>query len=321
MNPLSAEKRTKIMKRGLLFLLAALLCFCLCSCAEVKVGTSGNNTFLQIEEASCSKAEAIFLLMEQKAYFETGQTPSDIWLRPIGDETMGEYTKDVVLDQLTRYTAAEVMSDRLAVYPTEEAKNLAGEQAVAAWTKISSLYNTDEYEITAADVNELYNKKAVYEAVCEKITHDETQDITEESTRVMLADYVVVPTEAGEELATQIWSSVKEGADFSHACDIAGYPLKTSQVIKRGDLNPTVDTIAFALIDGELSEVIESKDGYYVIHCLDDNLILESAANYNEVLSNAKEEAFKTAYYEFSKDAKLYIDNKFWDDIEVGSIQ
>ncbi|MBR2695992.1 MAG: hypothetical protein IKE48_00615 [Parasporobacterium sp.] len=309
------------MKRGLLLILSLLLCGCLCACSEVKLGSLGKNTFLQIEEASCSKAEAIFLLMEEKAYFEGGQTASDIWLRPVGNETMGEYIKDVVLDQATRYTAAMVMSDRLAVYPTEEAVNLAGEQAVAAWSKISSLYNTAEYELTASDVNDLYNKKAVYEAVYDSITQEATQDITEESTRVMLADYVVVPVEAGEELAQQLWSSVKEGADFSHACDIAGYPLKTGQVIKRGELNPTVDTIAFALIDGELSEVIESKDGYYVIHCLDDNLILESAANYNEVLSNAKEEAFKNAYYEFSKGAKLYIDNKFWDKIEIGSIQ
>lgn len=299
-----------------------LLCCFLCACSEVKIKTSEDKDILiQIEEGSCSRQEAVFMLMEEKARYEDGQNPDGLWERKIGSENMNDYVKDVVVDRLTRYTAAEVLSDRLAAYPSEDAKNLAGEEAVAAWTKISSLYDVAKYGITADSVNELYYKKAVYDAVYTKITTDATAEITEDSTRVMEADYVVVPVSDGEDAARAIYQSIKEGVEFSEACSQAGYALQTNQQIKRGELNSAVDNIAFALNDGEMSEVISSKEGFYIIHCIDDHLLVESAANYNEIITNAKEEAFKEAYYEFSKEAKMSFDRGYWKKIKIEEIR
>ncbi|MBR3309249.1 MAG: peptidylprolyl isomerase [Lachnospiraceae bacterium] len=301
---------------------AVLLCISLSACSEVKLKTSAvKDAFIQIEDATCSRAEAIFMLMEEKAVYEEGQNPADFWEREIGSENMNDYVKDVVVDKLTRYTAAEVLSDRLGVYPSEEAKNKAGEDAVTSWTKISGLYNVDEYEITAADVNDLYLKKATYDAVYNKITTDAVADITEDSTRVMLADYVVIPASAGEETAETIYKSIKEGAEFSDACSAAGYQMLAEQQIKRGEMNSTVDNIAFALNDGEMSEVIVSKEGYYIMRCIDDKLLLESAANYNEVMANAKEAAFRDTYYEFSKESKMSFDSGYWKKIKISEIK
>jgi len=285
---------------------AVLLCISLSACSEVKLKTSAvKDAFIQIEDATCSRAEAIFMLMEEKAVYEEGQNPADFWEREIGSENMNDYVKDVVVDKLTRYTAAEVLSDRLGVYPSEEAKNKAGEDAVTSWTKISGLYNVDEYEITAADVNDLYLKKATYDAVYNKITTDAVADITEDSTRVMLADYVVIPASAGEETAETIYKSIKEGAEFSDACSAAGYQMLAEQQIKRG----------------EMSEVIVSKEGYYIMRCIDDKLLLESAANYNEVMANAKEAAFRDTYYEFSKESKMSFDSGYWKKIKISEIK
>ena len=305
-----------------MLLLALAVCFSLCACSEVKFSSpKEKDALLEIEGASCSRAEAVFMLMEEKAAYEDGQNPADLWSRPIGSENMSEYVKDLVADRLTRYTAAAVMSDRLGAYPTEEAKNAAGEEAVAAWTKISSLYDVDEYGITASDVNDLYYQKAVYDAVYDRITNDATADITEESTRVMEVDYVFIPKSDGDSVAEQIYQNVKDGTSFQDACSEAGYELFTDQIIRRGEMIEDFDNVAFALNDGEMSEVVESKDGSYIIHCVDDNLLVESAANYNEILTKAKEEAFKDAYYEFSKDAKISFDSSFWNKIDIGNIQ
>lgn len=234
---------------------------------------------------------------------------------------MADYVKEVVDDKLTRYAAAEVMSDELAAYPSEEAKNQAGEDAVTAWTRISGLYDVDSFGITAADVNGLYYKKAVYDAVYDQITNAAAAGVTEDSTRVMLADYVVVPHADGEQPAAAIFQSIREGTEIQQAAAAAGYSALTSQMIKRGELNQTVDNIAFALVDGEWSEVIECKDGYFIIHCLDDDLLQESAANYNETLSETKENAFKEAYYEFSSGAKIWRDTAFLEQLDIGSVR
>ena len=316
------KQKSSILRVAAVCMIAILLCMSLAACSEVKLKTSAvKDFFIQIENASCSKAEAVFMLMEEKAVYEEGQNLDGFWEREIGTESMNDYVKDVVVDKLTRYTAAQVLSDQLGVYPSEEAKNKAGEDAVTAWTKISGLYNVAEYDITAADVNDLYLKKATYDAVYNKITTDATVDITEDSTRVLLADYVVIPTSAGEETANKIYESIKEGTEFKDACAAVGYEMLPEQKIKRGQMNSTVDNIIFALNDGEMSEVIISKEGYYIVRCIDDKLLLESAANYNEVLSNARETSFRDAYYKFSQESKMSIDKGFWKKIKIAEIK
>lgn len=299
---------------------AALLC--LSACTRIKVGApKGTDLFLQIEDAGCTRKEAVILLMEEKAAYEEGGSSAGLWEKPVGSGTMTDYVKSIVEDKLTRYTAAGVMSDRYAAYPSEEAKNRAGEDAVTAWTRISGMYDVDAYDLTASDVHNLYYKKAVYDAVYDRITEDASKDITEESTRVILADYVLIPKSIGEQTAESILAAVRQGEDFAQTAAQAGYPVNAGQKLKRGDLNQTADAIAFALYDGEWSEVIESKDGFYIIHCLDDNLVQDSAANYNEMLASVKEKAFRDAYYEFSSQAKIWIDRKFLEELDLGSIQ
>lgn len=305
------------------FLLSGiLLMLSLSACAEIRIDSADREElFLQIEEASCTKKEAVYLLMEEKAAYEQNAEDASFWDSKIGDITMSDYIKEVTEDKLTRYTAAEVMSDRLAAYPSEDAKNLAGEEAVTSWTKLSGMYDMDAFGITASDVNSLYYKKAVYEAVYDTITSEAVAEITEDSTRILLADYALIPLSAGEESAAAVLESIRNGEDLSVAAAPAGGQVMKEQMIKRGELPSAVDTIAFALVDGEWSEVIECKDGFYIIHCIDDQLLAESAANYNEIYSKTKEEAFKEAYYSFSEEAKLWIDRNFFEKLDVRTIQ
>ena len=306
---------------GLLLLTLALSAM-LCACAEIRLkGAAVKDALIQVEDATLSYAEGVFLLMEEKASYERGQDPNLLWDQTAGSVTLSDYVKDGVKDRLIRYAAAQVLSDRYAAYPTDEEKAKAGDAAVASWTKISSMYDVSAYEITAETVRDLYDKEAVYNAVYEKITTDAAKDVTEDNTRVMLADYVVVPASVGEETANQVREAVLAGGDFQKACEKAGLSLLVSQHIKRGELPADVDNISFALRDNEMSEVIESKNGFYLIRCLDDNLLDESAANYNEILANTKEHAFQQAWLDFSSEAKLSIDDGFWDKMDLKAMK
>lgn len=315
------QKKRKWKQIGLLlsvFCLGTLLC----ACAEVRLKTAAiKDALIQVEDATLSYAEGVFLLMEEKAAYERGQDVNILWDQKAGELSLSDYVKDGVKDRLIRYAAAQVLSDRYAAYPTDEEKTKAGDDAVASWTKISALYDVSEYDITAETVRDLYDKEAVYNAVYEKITTDAAKDVNEDNTRVMLADYVVIPVENGEEAANKVREAVLSGGDFQKACEKEGLSLLAAQHIKRGDLPPDVDNISFALKDNEMSEVIESKNGFYLIRCLDDNLLDESAANYNEILANTKERAFQKAWLDFSSDAKLSIDDRFWNKLDLKTIK
>lgn len=299
-----------------------MLSLLLCGCMEVRLASpSAGDALIQIGETTCSRKEAIFMLLEEKAVYEDGQDPEELWKRKIGSVDMDAYVKDVVKEQLVRYTTTEDMSDGLAVYLTEEEKKAAGDAAVASWSKISGLFDTEEYEITASDASDLYYKRALYDAVYRKIAEDAAMEVTEDSTRVIEADYVLIPAGNGEEDAKAIYGAIREGADFAQACAESGYALLQNQVIRRGELPKDVDSIAFALRDGEFSEIIESKDGFFIFRCIDDQLLNESAANYNEVLSAATEEAFRTAYDEYAQNVKMVFDDNYWKRLRIGEMK
>lgn len=261
------------------------------------------------------------MLMEEKAVYEEGQNPSGFWDRPIGSTTMSSYVKDMIKEKLVRYTATADMADPLAVYLTEEEKKAAGEAAVAAWAKISGLYDTEEYEITAENASDLYYKQALYDSVYRKIAGDATAEITEDSTRVLQAEYVLIPSEAGAEPANAIYAGIREGKSFADACAENGYSLLTDQIIRRGELPSGVDNIVFALKDSEFSEVIESKEGYYIFRCIDDKLLAESDANYHTVLEAVSEQAFRDAFRTYAEKTKMVFDNKYWDKLKIGEIK
>lgn len=319
---LMKRKKRPVVRTAMIVVLGALLGILLCGCVEVRLASSSaGDALIQIGETTCSRKEAVFLLLEEKAVYEDGQDPAQLWSRKIGAEDMDTYVKDVVKEQLVRYTTTEDMSDGLAVYLTEEEKKAAGDAAVASWTKISGLYDMEAYEITVEDASDLYYKRALYDAVYRKIADEATMEITEDSTRVMEADYVLIPADNGEGDAQAIYGALREGMDFAQACAENGYALLQNQVIPRGELPKDVDSVAFALRDSEFSEIIESKDGFYIFRCIDDQLLNESAANYNAVFTAAAEDAFRNAYNEYAEKVKMVFDNNYWKRLKIGELQ
>ena len=93
------------------------------------------------------------------------------------------------------------------------------------------------------------------------------------------------------------------------------------RVISRGDMDSRFENVAYALVDGELSEVVEiGKEGYYIIQCIEDYMVSESVANKNKVISEARKEAFEEAYEEFAQNQKLRFNTEEWNKIDVESL-
>ena len=114
-----------------------------------------------------------------------------------------------------------------------------------------------------------------------------------------------------------MYNRIKSGESFENVCREAGYEPVMGQTMARGTMNSNFESVAFALVDGELSEVVESKDGYYLIQCVEDKMLEESAANYDETLMKAKNEKFDDYYINFAKDHKLGLDMSYWEKIKM----
>lgn len=74
------------------------------------------------------------------------------------------------------------------------------------------------------------------------------------------------------------------------------------------------------LNNGDYSDIVTTKFGYYIIHMLDNN----SAKRYEKAIENAilerKTSQFKIVYDEILKDYDISINNKYWSSLDIGSI-
>lgn len=315
---ISTRKRNfiwKIFSRSISILILAVL---LAGCSEIRIDTASRDMLIEVDKVELSTGEGIYRLLEQKVAYE-GEGDADIWSRKIGSETLNDYVKEAVLEELTLYTASVVMADELGVYMTDEDKTSASKAAEETFAKISGRSSGGKYAISLDEAKELYIKKATYEKVYEAVTKDVSETITENSTKVIRVDYVVIPSKDAQK-AREVYEAIQAGTPFEEACVQGGFTPQMDQVLYPKTMSSVFESVAFALTDGELSEVVESKSEYYIIHCIDDKMLEESAANYTSTLAEAKNEAFNEYYLNFAKEHKLSVNRKFWKNVDLSAL-
>ena len=306
-------------------LIALLLCiaavFLLSGCTEIKLTHPlGGSTLLEINDTKCSMGTGLFALLEAKENYKDADD-SLIWNRTIGNTTLACYLKDTVTDELLRYTSAQVMAKNLTIFISEEDRAKAEKDAEALYAELNSRYNLARYNISWEDAVDLMLKRTYYNKVYDKLSENILMEISESDTKAIEISYVFIQKADGIETAEKMRNEVKGGEDFVSVCDAYGYEPVTDLTVSKGDLPAAVEAKAFALRDNEVSEIVETRDGYYILYCLEDYKVAESLANKNRIIADAKEERFQNAYEEFAKTNKMRFNQAVWDEYDLTAMK
>ena len=302
-------------------LMAAVLMLLLCACAEIKITHPlGRDKLLEINDVSCTMGTAMARILEAMTEYENAEDDV-LWTRIIGDKTLAQYVKDTVEDEMKKYTASQVMSKDLTVFISDAERQEADENAAHLLEVMNSRFDMSKYDISYDDVVDLYIKRTYYNKVYEKLSEDIYMQISEADTKAIEISYVFIPSADGVETAEKMRNEILGGSEFSDVCRRYGYDPVLNVIQTRGSMSSVFDSTAFALRDNETSEIIETRDGYYIIYCMEDYMVSESIANKNRVISEGKRERFREAYEEFAKKATLRFNAGEWEKIDISSIE
>jgi len=301
--------------------LAVLMITCvLAACGEIRLaGPMSSKTLLVMGDESCSVAEAVYRLMEVREYYKADED-SMFWDRAIGDTTFEGYIKGSVKDEMMRITASQMLSEEMAVYLDDADISAYQAAAMESYTALSQLYDLSFYGISSDTVNTLYRKQALYSKVFNKLSENINIEISESDTKVIEVNYVEIPANVNLNKIEQMRSEVKSGTGFQKACESFGWEAVMNQVLMKGDMPRAFENVAYALIDGELSEIVETTECMYVIQCVEDYMISESVANNNRVISEARKAEFDKAYDELASRTTFRFNDEIWDDIRVSAL-
>lgn len=299
----------------------------------VLTGGFARNEVFKIESMSGTLPEIMVYLVNMQEQYESVYG-KEIWQRDLNGTTMSESVKDTVLANLAQVKAMNLLAQKLNVTLDEMEKQFAKEAAKEYYESLN------ETEIAVMQVNEeiltqMYEEYALANKVYEYIIKDINPEISDDEARTITVDYILIKTyttdgtgakiEYSEEdkdearsLAEDILRQAKEeGSDFKELVLKYSEGDKGTYSFGKGETEEAFEQAAFNLATGEISSLVETPSGFYIIKCLSTFDKDQTSANKVKIVEEKREEVFGEEYDAFAQGLTRDINEKLWKSISL----
>lgn len=304
------------MKRKRIGFAICLAVFGLSGCKSVALSTSltdhillsGTKTRLSLEE--CSLVFLDFQTRYNLYYENLGQT--DFWNEDAGESDFSDYLRDGrVKEELCTLVLLNDMAADLDVTLTE--KDQAACQAAAADYYRSLSAEEQEYvQSDESKVASLYEKYCIAQKTINALSADINTEVSDNDKRVMILQLIASPSCDVIESAKERISS---GEDFESVAKEVSRFSQVEYQVSRGTLNPILEETAFFMSDGDVSDIIQTEENYYLIRCVDDFDEELSAANESKVLGKLRYAEWSQSFTEYAKEHSVSVSEEIWKNL------
>jgi len=321
--------------KRMIALLAVLMITVLSSaCGRTVVVTDGfsEGEIFKVNTLSCNKAEMnIYLTNMANAYEAT--FGEQIWTTSAGETTIEEAFKDTVLAKVTRIKVLNLMAKQEKVSLSGEEKRSL-KKAAKAYMKTLSKKEKSELGATEDIVYEMYYEYALAEKTYNSIVDEVNLEISDDDARSItveqifiktyheddkgrLTDYSASAKEEAKKRAEEIRESAVTGEEFESLCAIYSEESENTHTFRRGEMPKEYEETAFELEEGEISKVITTDDGYYIVKCISTYERRATEENKQAIIKEAKRKAFEDRYNEFLSQIIANLNEKEWADVKI----
>lgn len=306
-------KKNKVRILNLCLLITLLFTGCSIGDRQVYFASkSGMGNVFKIGDFACSEDEAkVYLANYKNLYGKLYGT--DLWNEKYDTNQMGESIKDAVISHLTKVYALNVYAQENDITLTE-----AEEDGVAsAAKKYYDSLNKIERHYTGAsqkEIKEMYHKYALAEKVYVQLMNNVDENVSEDEARVMDA-YVLYVKE--EKLAKKLNTKIKNGATFERLASTYNEGESTRVTFGRNTYDSAIEDVVFQLDNDEVSDMIQTKDGYYFFECINKYNEKLSEENKANIVEQRQKQAMDDVISQVEKEYYSDFNQKKWDKVEV----
>ena len=322
-------------KLGLLALIG-MLCFGgLTGCGKntkivFTTGLSGNQLF-KIGSTTCTTPEImVYLTSFYNQYVDTyGQ---EMWQHDFGGVSLENHVKDIVLSKMAQIKIMNLMAQERRITLDAKEKDKISEAAKVYYSLLSDELKETE-KITMDVVENVFEEYTLANKVYTSITNASDIEISDDEARTVSVELIYfrnwkyknkekVALNDSEKMkvlrtAKEVLSKINNGEDFA---TLATQYSEDKQVLKnyaRGRVEPEFEELIFSMDKGELSDIKEFSDGYYIIKCVS-TMDYEATQKNKIVLAERRmQEAFGEAYTEIASNTHSQFRDKKWDTITL----
>jgi len=303
-----------------------------CDKTVVVTGGFAEDEVFRINTLSCTRSEMnIYLTNMANAYEAT--FGEQIWSTSAGNTTIEDAFKETVLAKVTRIKVLNLLAkEEKITLSGDEKKSL--KKAAKAYMKTLSKNEKTELGADEELVFQMYSEYAlaekVYNSIVDEvnfeISDDDARSITveqifiktyHEDTHGRLTDYSEAAKAEAKERALAIREMAVTESDFESLCALYNEEDESTHTYRRGEMPEAYENVAFSLEEGEISYVITTDDGYYIVKCISTYERKATAENKEAIINEAKRKAFEEKYNEFLPNVIANINEKEWENIKI----
>lgn len=228
-----------------------------------------------------------------------------------------QYVKKISMDEITRVYSMVALANAQGVTLTDEQKELAqwaGEDCFQSLTDEEVAY----LNISQENVQDIYEKYALADKLYQSLVQDVNEEVSDDEARVMEIRQIYT---TNEEQARKALADLEAETEFSTVAANYNEADEISLTLQRGMLPEEAETVVFSMEDGEISDLIETDQGYYIFCC--DNKFDEEQTQIHkqDIVEQRKQEAFHSVYDPFVETIHSKLNESVWDDLSVREME
>ena len=299
-------------------IIAFVLMLCLLTgCSNVKLTTGlTRNEFAKIAGQKVPMAFANILLSESKNSYEN-MFNDQVWSKEINGTTVEKQAKDEVRDTIFGIVCARNMAIELGINLTADDKKRIEEAA----KEYMQFYDDKDCNFEVGDVKEFYEWLLMAEKGFYAVTDEVDTKVSTDEARLIQVQYIYFEANEGaKEEAEYIMSLLEEGKEFVSLAmeysDDENYILE----ISRGEYIREFEEVAFNLESGEMSEIVETDFGYFIIKCTNYNIETDYDKQAEKVVFARRKQIFADRYLTYANEQDGEYNDRFWEKNPIKNI-
>lgn len=327
-------QRSKVLTAALLLSL-----FCLTGCEKINrdtkiVLTTGftKDEVFRIETASCYKKEVMVYLTNIQNQYEQVYGP-EIWGQEQNGVTIEQSVKESVLAELAQIKTMNLMAEKYGISLDESEQDAVNEAAKVYFESLTDA-EREVLGVTLDTIRQLYREYAVADKVYEYMIKDVNPEISDDEARTVVVQQILVKFAGQEETddvesyseqqksyacarAEEALRRIKAGEDFDVVATRYNEAADSTVSIRKGETDVVYEEAAFQLGNEEVSDIVETSEGYYILKCVSTLNREETDLNKIKIVEERKKEAFSREYDSYVQTLTRHMNEELWQEITL----
>ena len=268
----------------------------------------------RVEKLSCSVQEmAVYTVNAYNRYADS-----------LG-ESAAASEQDTILESglalASQIKAMRLLADELGVTQEEGDAEKAAAAAAAYHSMLTEADLTALHDVTAETIRDMYLDIALADRVYAHTIRNVNPEISDDEARTITVEQIRIARGQDDENALarirEAKARIDAGEDFANVLPAYNEADTERVSFGKGEGGGIPEEAAFSLETGEVSDILETEDAYYLIRCISSFDREQTRANKARIVEQRRHEAFGTVYDEFIRDLPVLLNEDAWEAFEI----